>query len=332
MNTDLSCVSKRLGGMIHAYLRIGRVAMLALSVWLGAALEGRAEPGLLCVLVPHFKDEYWISVAYGIQQQATARGLHVHFFEAGGYRAVSRQIEQLTACTALTPDAILIGAVSSDAPALLEAVRGAADKQPVIGLVNALASPALAARVGVDWADMGRSLGLHLAQRFPGSGAAQQAILLSGPTESGWVAPLENGLRQGLAGSSIKIVATYSADTGVTEQLRLLEHALAEQPRPTVIIGDAPAIESAMALLPHDATRPVLVATYISHSVARGLVGGQVAAAPFDDPIEQGKLAVDVIGKAVPARLSGPPIRIIAAGAAPESIRLSPADYFPLPD
>jgi len=332
MNTDFNCVSNRLGRMRQAYLRIAGVAMLAVAGLVCTNFPARAEPGLLCVLVPHFKDEYWISVAYGIQQQATARGLHAHFFEAGGYRAISRQIEQLTACTALTPDAILIGAVSSDAPALLEAVRSAADKQPVIGLVNALASPALAARVGVDWADMGRSLGLHLAQRFPDSGAAQQAILLSGPTESGWVAPLENGLRQGLAGSAIRIVATYRADTGAAEQLRLLERALTEQPHPTLIIGDAPAIEAAMALLPQDATRPLLVATYISHSVARGLVGGQVAAAPFDDPIEQGKLAVDVIGKVAPGQLIGPPIRIIAAGAAPETIHLSPAEYFPLPD
>ena len=40
---------------------------------------------LLCVLVPHFKDEYWLSVAYGIEQQSAERRLSVRVFEAGGY-------------------------------------------------------------------------------------------------------------------------------------------------------------------------------------------------------------------------------------------------------
>ena len=84
-----------------------------------------AEARLLCVLVPHFKDEYWLSVANGIETRAALRGLHVRFFEAGGYRALQGQIAQLDSCQALQPGAILIGAVSSDDPALLAAVADA---------------------------------------------------------------------------------------------------------------------------------------------------------------------------------------------------------------
>ncbi len=118
-----------------------------------------------CVLVPHFKDEYWLSVAHGIERRAEQRGLEVRFFEAGGYRALPRQLAQLADCADLQPGAILIGAVSSDAPELLAAVAAAATRQPVIGLVNALHSEALAARIGVDSFEMGHKLGAHLATR-----------------------------------------------------------------------------------------------------------------------------------------------------------------------
>ena len=296
-----------------------------------------AESNLVCVLVPHFKDEYWLSVAYGIETQAARHGLTLRFFEAGGYTALQNQIAQLESCHRLQPSAILIGAVSSDDPALLAAVAKVAEDQPVIGLVNALQSPALAAHVGVDWHVMGQDLGRHLAQTHPPGGQARTAILLTGPPESGWVVPLEQGLRDGLTGSSLQIMAVYGSDTGVAAQLQLLELALAQMPAPDVIIGDAPAIEAAMALRAGQAdgpaNAPVLVATYISHSVARGVVGGQVAAATFDDPMAQGAMAVDAVlaalgGKRQP-HLVGPPIRVLTAGANPADIRLSPADYFP---
>lgn len=83
-------------------------------------------------------------------------------------------------------------------------------------------------------------------------------------------------------------------------------------------------------------TAPLLVATYISHSVARGLVNGRVAAAPFDNPMLQGTLAVDAAaaamdGVATPG-LTGPPIVVVTAGTAPAALNMSPADYFPALD
>lgn len=295
-----------------------------------------AGSGLLCVLVPHFKDEYWLSVAQGIETRAAADHLAVRFFEAGGYRALTTQIRQLGACEALAPDAILLGAVSSDDPALLAAVAAAAARHPVIGLVNELHSDALAARVGVDWFDMGLKLGQHLHRLFPAGGTPRNAILLSGPAVSGWVAPLETGLRQGLEGSAVSIVSVYGTDTGSAEQLRLLETALATGPAPDLVIGAAPAIEAAMALLPGMADPPGLAATYVSHSVARGLVGGRIIAAPYDDPMRQGEMAVDASADAIAGvtrrELIGPQITVLTAGAAPEAFRLSPVDYFPALD
>ena len=320
--------------MRRAYRRILLGAIVAIGGLSGTGAT--AGNGLLCVLVPHFKDEYWLSVAQGIETRAAAGDLAVRFFEAGGYRALTTQIRQIEACEALAPDAILLGAVSSDDPSLLSAVARAAARRPVIGLVNELHSDALAARVGVDWFDMGLKLGRHLRARFPAGGAPQKAILLSGPAVSGWVAPLESGLRQGLEGSAVSIVSVYGTDTGTAEQLRLLETALAAGPAPDLVIGAAPAIEAAMALLPGMTRPPGLAATYVSHSIARGLVGGRIIAAPYDDPMRQGEMAVDaavvaIAGVARKERI-GPQITVLTAGAAPDAVRLSPVSYFPALD
>lgn len=310
-------------------------AIACLCALAGPAAAQRSP--LLCVLVPHFKDEYWLSVAYGVERRAADRRARVRFFEAGGYRARERQIAQIAACEALRADAILIGAVTSDHPDLLAAVARAAERRPVVGLVNELHSDALAARIGVDWQDMGLFLGRHLAQAHPADGQWLRAILLSGPPESGWIAPLESGLRRGLEGSAVEIVAVHRADTGLSEQLPLLEQALAMTPEPDLIIGAAPAIEAAMALFADEIGRaPELVATYVSHNVARGIVGGKVTAAPYDDPREQGAMSVDaavaaLAGRSDP-RMAGPAIRVLARGSDPALFDLSPADYFPLLD
>lgn len=331
MKTDCNCLSNRLERMGLAYRRFAKAAILALCGLYG--VEARAEEKLLCVLVPHFKDEYWLSVAHGIEERSAEVRLSARFFEAGGYNALKTQIDQISTCTELKPGAILIGAVSSDMPDLLAALGEAAASQPVIGLVNELHSGTLTARVGVNWHDMGRALGEDLAGRFPAGAQPLDAVLLSGPPEAGWVAPLESGLRLGLAQSSVRIVAAYGADTGTAEQLRLLEKAWTAHPDTDLVIGSAPAIEAAMAYFSSHDERPLLAATYISHSVARGLVGRKVLAAPFDDPIRQGRLAVDaaisaMAGEDVPPVI-GPQIIILDAGTQPTEITLSPADYFP---
>lgn len=327
-------MSKRLARMGHGYIPQLRAAILCLGLLSGG--PAAADQALICVLVPHFKDEYWLSVANGIETEARLRGLRVRFFEAGGYRALLNQIDQLNRCKGLHPGAILIGAVSSDDPALLAALAAVAADVPVVGLVNELNSEALSARVGVDWEDMGLRLGRHLADIYPGGGTSRLAILLSGPPEAGWVAPLERGLRKGLSGAGLQITAVYGADTGTGAQLRLLERALADVPDPDVIIGAAPAIEAAMALFADKTSRPAFAATYVSHSVARGLVGGKVLAAPFDAPMQQGSLAITAAIMAMAGvtrqELVGPPIRVLTAGTDPAAIQLSPGDYFPALD
>lgn len=340
-NTKRSRVSKRALRMRQCYglALIRSIALLAATVALPGPAPVRAAPAeetRLCVLVPHFKDEYWLSVGYGLETEAAARNTGLIFFKAGGYNARQSQIAQLSQCLARNADAILIGTVSSGHPDLLAAIVATAAQRPVFGLVNALSSPDLSGRIGVDWRDMGRGVGAYLAARHPPGSAPVSAVLISGPAEAGWTGPLEAGLREALATSSVEIRAALGADTGLREQLRLVEDALRTWPEADYLIGSAPAIEAAMGhFAQHDTgPRPQLVATYVNHTIKRGLRSGQILAAPFDNPVEQGRMALrqalGVLRGDGVARADGPGIRLMETGA--DDLRLlemSPATYFP---
>lgn len=315
-----------------------------MAVVLAAPLLGlRADPvsaseaRQVCVLVPHFKDEYWLSVGYGLEQEADRHSIEVLFYEAGGYRARVTQIAQLNDCAARGVDAILIGSVTSDHDALLSAIRDVSARVPVFGLVNELHSPDLSGRIGVDWRQMGLVLGRYLAKQHPAGTAPQRAVVVSGPDESGWVGPLEQGLRAGMTASSIEIHAVLGADTGLRQQLALVEEALATVPQVDLLIGSAPAIEAAIGLTSstgqHSDVR--LAATYISHTIKRSVANGRVLAVPFDDPRQQGMLALRQVLAVLETgtrrtQLDGPEITLISGeNGLVDTVQLSPADYFP---
>lgn len=291
---------------------------------------------MFCVLVPHFKDEYWLSVGYGLEKEAERQNVDLLFYEAGGYRALAQQIEQLFACAERGVDAILIGAVASDHPDLTDAITQVAPTVPVFGLVNELHAEVLGGRVGVDWQDMGYAIGRHLTERHPEGSPPKTAVFLSGPREAGWTGPLEAGLRMGLSGSAVAILEVFGADTGLRQQLALVETALQRHPEADYLIGSAPAVEAAMGLLENsaDPDPPLLVSTYISQTILRGLMNGSVLAAAFDDPMQQGVLAIRQAAAGIPpvrnAPAIGPEIVLLTrAGRELQQVRISPADYFP---
>ncbi|GHE90876.1 TMAO reductase system periplasmic protein TorT [Aliiroseovarius zhejiangensis] len=294
-------------------------------------------PRQVCVLVPHFKDEYWLSVGYGLEQEARHHDIDLLFYEAGGYRALATQIAQLNDCAARGVDAILIGAVTSDHAELLSAIRDVSSRVPVLGLVNELRSPDLSGRIWVDWRQMGLVLGSYLADLHPADTVPQRAVLVSGPEEAGWTGPLEQGLRKGLATSSIEIIAVFSADTGLRQQLALVEEAFATIPKIDLLIGSAPAVEAAIGLISNTGQNSDvrLASTYISHTIKRSLTNGRVLAVPFDDPRQQGMLAIrqllSVAGKRQHAAMGGPEIVLVSGqDDVIDKVVLSPADYFPV--
>lgn len=336
----ISRLSNPVRRIAQGYRAFLGAAILALGLGCGISAEagGTAGPEV-CVLVPHFKDEYWLSVAFGVTHEAEALGITPRFREAGGYRAVARQIEQIGACQAQGAAAILIGVVSADDKALLQALAAAGRQLPVIGFVNESQAGGLAGFAGVDWRDMGRAIGRYLADRHPPGSRPVTAVLITGPEQAGWTAPLETGLRAALAPSALRLRGTFHADTGVREQLGQVEAALQEFSGTDYLIGSAPAIEAAMGLAATGTVTemPALLATYASHTVLRGLSNGQVQAVVFDDPMAQGRMAIRQVAAILEGsgteEVTPPRIELLQRPLSrARFLNLSPPDFFPKSD
>ncbi len=339
VKTLSNCLSKPICRMQQRYGVSWPVAIAVFGLVVASVLlpfrQAWAQTGApskaatICVVVPHFKDEYWLSVGFGLQEEAVVTGARLLFYESGGYHALQRQVSLLKTCAENGSDAILLGAVSADAPALLNAVESTSASLPVLALVNEFHSPHIAASIGVDWRDMGRAVGLFLAARHPAGTARVRVGFVTGPANSGWSPLLESGLRDAISGSSVDITIARYADTGLREQLQEVETILTAEPDLDYLIGSAPAIEGAMGLAARtDTDFPKMIATYISHSVRRGLQSGKVIAVPFDDPVLQGRMGVRAALRSVRGKLSpeteGPPIVLLEADHS-GTIPLSPA-------
>lgn len=251
------------------------------------------KPWRLCVSFPHVKDEYWAAVNYGNADEAVRQGVRMELYEAGGYDNLQRQRQQIEACAAKA-DAILIGAIDRDK--LNDLVARLRDQgKIVVDLVNGIHSDRVHARSLVSFRAMGAAVGLWLARQHP-AGTEIPIAWFPGPEGAGWVVDGDQGFRQAIAGSGLRIVAGAHGDTGVATQTRLLETALDAHPELRYIVGTAVTAEAAVKVLRARgiADRIQVLAYYFTRDVYRGLRSGTIQAAPTDSPVLQGRIAVDL--------------------------------------
>ena len=93
----------------------------------------------ICASYPHLKDSYWLSVNYGMVEEAKRLGVSLRVVEAGGYPNLARQIAQVRDCTAKDTDILVVGTVSFEG--LTETVLEIAERMPVVAVVNDIADP-----------------------------------------------------------------------------------------------------------------------------------------------------------------------------------------------
>lgn len=298
------------------------------DVWHSQSLEfaSASEPALyvpletarkrwrICTSYPHLKDSYWLSVNYGMVEQAKRVGVALEVVEAGGYPNLERQIAQVTTC-ARGADALIVGTVSYDG--LTPTIREIARRIPVIAAVNDIASEGITAKAGVSWVDMGRAIGEHFARQHPKGTKAVRVAWFPGPKGAGWVRFVEAGFRKAMAASSAEIVAVKWGDTGFEAQLLLIEEVLEDHPDVEYIIGSAVTADAAVSILraEHREREIRVLADYFTHGTFRAIKRGKVAAAPTDAPVMQGKIAIDQAVRAIEGSLvmrhAGPQIVVV---------------------
>lgn len=305
----------------------------AVSQLIHVPLARAAKPWKLCAVFPHIKDEYWISVDYGMAEEARRLGVSLSISETGGYRSVEAQAERLRDCLQRGADAAILGSVTYDGRPMLDAITDVSTRIPVIAAVNDVGSRQVAVKVGVSWREMGERLGAYLSQQFPAADATQNVVLATGPREAGWVSFLAEGISKGLQKSSLSLIGTGWADTDAQEQFGIAEDLLERNANIDCFIGSAPAVEAVVSLLRTRAGHAGMkvAATYYTQAVRRGMMRGRILAAPFDDPALQGRISIEYAVRAiehtVDHRQIGPPIRLVTSKSLPPANALAPADF-----
>lgn len=273
-----------------------------------------AKAWRICASYPHLKDSYWVSVNYGMVEQARSAGVKLTVVEAGGYPNLDRQIEQIRTCSA-TADALIVGTVSYEG--LTPTIKEIARRIPVIASVNDIDGAGITAKSGVSWEEMGRSIGAYLARLHPAGTMPVRVAWFPGPKGAGWVKFVEAGFRGALKQSSAEIAAVKWGDTGVEIQLLLIEELLETQPNIDYIVGSAPTADAAVSILRAQgrANQVRILADYFTHGTFREINRGKVVAAPTDSPPLQGRIAIDQAIRAIEGTLSyrhvGPPVEIV---------------------
>ncbi|MBA5763973.1 TMAO reductase system periplasmic protein TorT [Vibrio sp. 404] len=255
-----------------------------------------SDPLRICALYPHLKDSYWLSVNYGMVDEARKQGVELRVLEAGGYPNKDKQQEQLALCSKWNADAIILGTVAPDM--FYSTLEQASTSIPVFATVNQLDvdqanANILKGEVGVDWYWMGYYTGEYLKRKHPKGSGVTNIALLPGPKSSGGTKPVIQGLLSALQGSDIRIVDTYWADNDKELQRNLVQKSI-ESHQIDYIVGSAVAIEAAISELRNAGKtgKIGLISTYLSHGVYRGLLRNRVEFAPTDKMVLQGRLSV----------------------------------------
>lgn len=294
-----------------------------------------AKPWRICAAYPHLKDSYWTSVNYGMVEQARATGVRLTVVEAGGYPNLDRQIEQIRTCSA-DADALIVGTVSYDE--LTPHIQEIARRIPIIAAVNDIENAGIAAKSGVSWEEMGRSVGNYLARHHPAGSKPVKIAWFPGPKGAGWVKFVEAGFLSALKESSAQIAAVKWGDTGFEIQLLLIEEVLEEHPDIDYIVGSAPTADAAVSILRAQGreNQVKILADYFTHGTFRAIHRGKIAAAPTDSPPLQGRIAVDQAIRAIEGTLVhrhvGPRVEMIdqdSIGSLESENTLAPAWFKP---
>lgn len=289
------------------------------------------KPWVICVLVPHVKDAYWLGVNHGVAEEAERLRVEMRMAEAGGYDQLAVQRQQIRDC-ASDPGvhALVIGAVSRDV--LTPELRRVTARMPVVATVNAINDAGVDGKVGVDWDEMGRAAGAFLVQQVSPQGPEVPVAWFPGPRSVSQ--GVDHQFRQAIAGSRIALRATAWGDTGKATQRNLLQQVLDDHPEVRYVVGNALMAEAAISVLRERGLqgRIDVISTYLTPAVLRGLVRGRILAASTDAPVLQGRmslgLAVDLLEKRQTRRHIAPIIKTLSTS---DMQSIETADSLPPP-
>jgi protein TorT len=262
----------------------------------------------ICTSIPHLKDPYWAAVNYGLIDEAKRLGVSMRLSEAGGYAHLDVQRQQIEECMASGGDALIVSSISADGlDDLIK--RYTDDGKVVIDMINGTSSTDITARCGVDFWDTGNGVAQYLRnlegdnlRNLEGDNSKDINVgWFPGPDGAAWVNQGDKGFRDGIKGSSIKIVATAKGDTGRATQSKLVAAALEQHKDLNYVIGTTVTANAAVDLIRGKNLKDKIkvLAYYYGPGVHRGIRRGSIVAAPTDLQSVQARMSVNLAVKAM---------------------------------
>lgn len=161
----------------------------------GASGGGSGDGLTIGFSAPDLSAAFWVSMAYGVQDEGKKQGVKVVTVNAGGDANADRQISQLQDLIQQDVDGIVVGATDADA---VKSVIDQASAQdvPVVGLSSIPNSDKIVSAVGADHFGMGKLQAQCLSKALKGKG---KVGMMAGPAGQSWADQRAKGFQETLA-------------------------------------------------------------------------------------------------------------------------------------
>lgn len=293
----------------------------------------------ICAVYPHLKDSYWLSINFGMTEQAKQSSINLKVLEAGGYQNTDEQLKQIEQCLNWQANAILVGSVNFEQ--LNKKLAQVNQHTPIFALVNEIDMKNITGRTGVSWYQMGYKLGEYLVkyhQKHANTTLGKLAWF-PGPKGGGGSLQSTKGLKAAIANSPIEIITIQHGLNEKITQFSLLKHTLNKFNNIDYLAGNAVMAEMAInevSQLPK-IHQPKILSHYLSHGVYRGIKRHKVLMANSDQMVLQGIMAIKQVVDYLQAvdinTIQGPKIITIDQtniNKISAELSLSPSNYKPV--
>lgn len=203
--------------------------LLAVSLALSGFGTAHAQKAVtIGYATPDLSSSFWVSMTYGVEDEARKLGVTLVKLNAGGDANVSTQISQIQDLTERKVDAMVVGATNG------EAVRSVVEHAigtgiPVVGLSSLPASNKLAATVGANHYEMGRLQAQCLGDAMGGKG---EVAMISQQQGQSWADRRRQGFLDTLKASypNIKVAAESRNAVTRNDAINLVDNWLQRFP------------------------------------------------------------------------------------------------------
>lgn len=254
-----------------------------------------ADKVKICAVYPHLKDSYWLSINFGMTEQAKQRSIEFKVLEAGGYQNTDEQLRQIEQCIHWQANAILVGSVNFEQ--LNQKLAQVNQHTPIFALVNEIATKNISGRTGASWYQMGYKLGEYLVKYHQNNFGKTpvQLAWFPGPKSGGGSLQSTKGIQAALADSTIEIITIQHGLNEKITQFSLLKNTLKKYNNLNYLAGNAVMAEMAINEVGHlpKAQQPKILSHYLSHGVYRGIKRGKILMANSDQMVLQGRMAIN---------------------------------------